>query len=933
MKTDVSVSTSGIGNGIKSIGRRWACGWILFLAAVSFLRSAPLTPDFKGYTVDNIFLKFYNRIEIAPKTRFNLLLRMRPGDRYNYKNIRSSIENLYKTGIFENIEVQVQDHPGNRLDVFFIITDKYNISAIKFVGVKKKGSSPYAMIPAPIQSLGKKELTDSIYSLRKNTYFEENKMEDAVKEVTDFLHSRGFFAPEITYDIIKNPAHSTVEIRFYLALGMRAVIAHTDLKLIGNRQDLLPKIRKRLDTFFYIPYKFKEKTDKVIEFLKKENYYLPEVTVTENFLDAEKSKVNLQITVDPGYKYIIIFEGMKPKLSLIDSIWKKKVFEKWAEKESKSRILYELKNQGYLDAKVSSRIKNNRSKREKTITFTVTKNQKYKLGDVHLQGNQSVPDAKLLSIMQSNTIEYDRFFHARLRTLLVDREILRLFYYFQGFPSAEISTIPQFNDHTADVLFTIKEGKKFTVASLQFEGNRFFSREALLSHMKTVQGQPFVQQQLNEDIEQIKTLYITSGFEKVDITPEISKEIDKQIVIKIKEGKAYRMGDIVIIGGSSSQQDLIKRLFPFKKDAPFDQTKLEDFQREIENSSIFNNFNIVKIEEEPDYYDLLIRVNPDYSTYYGFGIGWEGRKSLRGTVEYQGRNVFRSYSNFSVMAQVGPREQSGVLSFDTPYFLMKRMNSAFKIWADNDIYPSYEFYRYGVGESLVRKITPNSYIMGSLSFYRTKLTKLLVSQSGIDAVDVPFNTTALDLSYVNELRDDPFNPTQGTHFSTDLKIGFPVFQKNYSFIRSRLNYQMNFKFFKTGVFSASARTGIALGEMSITERFFAGGYNSFRAVGKDRLGPIDMTTDHPLGGNALLLLNFEAMFPMAFIPINNLYYAIFADVGNVFDRVRHFNLLNLRTGVGLSLKYKTQMGPLRFDVAWDTKTGKPEFQIGIGNVF
>ena len=267
------------------------------------------------------------------------------------------------------------------------------------------------------------------------------------------------------------------------------------------------------------------------------------------------------------------------------------------------------------------------------------------------------------------------------------------------------------------------------------------------------------------------------------------------------------------------------------------------------------------------------------------------------------------------------------------------MSSSFKIWNENEEFPSYKFIRFGFGESIIKRLSANSYIFTSLSWYRTDLTKLRISESGVDRLEPPFDTTALTLSYVVERRDDPFNPSTGDFFSTDVKFGFPLFEKNYSFIKFKWSYQKNLKFLKQGNISFSVRNGFASGDMSITERFFAGGIHSFRGTYYDRLGPVEKVNDkiYPMGGNALVLLNFEVTFPVPIAPVSNLYYCLFADVGNVFEKVSDFDLRGLRRAVGFGVKYKTPLGPLKVTFAWNFGERKEErdFKIlwGIGNVF
>jgi outer membrane protein insertion porin family len=931
MKKDDSASIYDSGNG----GKITAVIFLLAALAVTLMTACfPVylysADPLKNYTIDHIYFKFPHSVENALVSRYKPLLHFKSGEVFNYRHIRKSMDNIYKVGSFDNIEVTVQKKPGSKVDIYFNISYKYLVRDIK---VAIKDTADTDEYPILITGFSKKEVKKAIFSLRKDTYFEEDKLDDAVREVNGFLNSRGYFNPKVTHSVFKNTRDFTAAVKIVIETGRQTVVNRLDFTVTP------PEHRKRISRYFitgpnpgiYVPFQLNEKIEKAKRFLRQQGYYFPEITVKEEFPDPSRLRVNLDIRVNYGERYVFKFVGMNKKTDLISSIWGKKVFEKWAEGESKARILYYLKNKGYLNAEVTSRIE--KSDSVKTIRFFVDKKQKYALGKVYFQGNTSVPEQRLRKIIKTDDLVFDKLFHLRLDPLIIDQAVVRFYYILQGFPSPQVRLQPDFHTRKADIRFVIDEGKQFRVESILFEGNRFFNSRALYAFIQTRTNRPFVQQKLAEDIERLKTIYHSYGFDNIEITVDISPGTEKSILVHIKEGKQYRLGSLVVTGASSSQRKLLETLFPLKKGDPFDEIKIESFKTDIENKAIFNRFKIVKIERAPDIIDVLINVNPDSSKYYGFGIGWEERKDFRVTVEYQERNIFNSYSTLSFMVQYGLNERRGVLSYDTPYFFRGPLNSSFRIWVDKEIYPSYEFNRYGVGETLIKKLTPNSYLLGALSWYRTELTELEISPYGVDELDDPFDTTALNLSYVRERRDDTFNPTQGSFFSSSLKLGLPVFEKNYSFIKFLWRYQKNFKILSNGTFAASVRNGLASGDMSITERFFAGGFNTFRGTGRDRLGPRDPGTGKPRGGNAFILFNFETTFPILILPISDFYYSIFADVGNVYEKVKYISFKHLESAVGFSLKYKTTMGPLRFDVAWNVRTGKPEFHIGIGNVF
>ena len=91
-----------------------------------------------------------------------------------------------------------------------------------------------------------------------------------------------------------------------------------------------------------------------------------------------------------------------------------------------------------------------------------------------------------------------------------------------------------------------------------------------------------------------------------------------------------------------------------------------------------------------------------------------------------------------------------------------------------------------------------------------------------------------------------------------------------------------------------------------------------------------------IGGKALVVFNFEFTFPL--LPaFKDLYGAIFYDTGNVWDRRKQVSLSSFQNALGLGLRYRTPLGPIRLEFAWyvDAPEGEERFlgQITIGNVF
>jgi outer membrane protein insertion porin family len=108
-------------------------------------------------------------------------------------------------------------------------------------------------------------------------------------------------------------------------------------------------------------------------------------------------------------------------------------------------------------------------------------------------------------------------------------------------------------------------------------------------------------------------------------------------------------------------------------------------------------------------------------------------------------------------------------------------------------------------------------------------------------------------------------------------------------------------------------------QLPLPERFFAGGDYSLRGFKVDTAGPLALASDGslvPIGGNALLLGGAELRIDTTrFISL-----AVFSDMGNVFPLVSDLDLGDLRYTAGVGLRYKSAVGPLRFD--WGYKLNR-----------
>jgi outer membrane protein assembly factor BamA len=116
----------------------------------------------------------------------------------------------------------------------------------------------------------------------------------------------------------------------------------------------------------------------------------------------------------------------------------------------------------------------------------------------------------------------------------------------------------------------------------------------------------------------------------------------------------------------------------------------------------------------------------------------------------------------------------------------------------------------------------------------------------------------------------------------------------------------------------------------LSERFFSGGANSHRGFPINQAGPRDPQTGFPIGGAAQFFNSLELRFPLRW---QNMGGVLFHDAGNVYSRLGRISFRGSQRSVernglpvfdfdymvhaaGIGLRYRTPIGPVRFDVGY-----------------
>ncbi len=859
------------------------------------------------------------------------LIPIKEGEPFSLKKISQSIKQIYTTGLFS--DVQVSKEGDQEILLTFHLTRRLFIRKIVFKGNKKFPS---------------KKLKDGLLSLREGSFFMEKKLSRTVEELKNALYREGYFNPEIKVDTKRVAKSSSVDVFFEIHSARKFIIrtiAFSGEKILPEAE--LKKEMKSKEGKVYIPSVFDEDITRLQEVYDSMNYQRAEIEVEEKRFDEKEGCVDLILKIIPHEKIEIIVKGAQVPLDLLKPIWEARIFEEWGQTEGHAKILSYMREKGYLQCSVTSFVE--KVDDELRVVYEVIPREKYKIQEISFEGLKYFTPSQLekeLGIM-GKTPFIDRIDGARLFDL---PEEIGFLYKTKGFPNTSVDfTFPLLGGKRVKALINIEEGNQEKIQKIDFQGVRSVDRKTILEQIGSFEGGPFFQLNVQKDIGKLENFYLNQGIRGTEIEARVERTGEDlfSVVFAVSEGKKVEIENIVITGNVVTKRSVIIRELRIKEGDYAFYEKIRESKRRLENLGVFTQVRIEEIPLSSEKGNLVINVREGERNYAAVGIGletktepqsnvWNTAIIPRGTAEYIRSNILGSAAQLSLIGQFSLKEKRGVISWEQPYFFGNPMATYLNAWWEMEERRSFSYERRGISLTGIHSLSENMMLLLTLRWVRTELFNLKIEPSEVDRQQRPFSVTSVSGSFIWDRRDDPFNPAAGSFLSFAFEWAYPLFKVEYYYLKSFLKHQQFIPVFPRVTFSWISRLGLGEGKIPIHERFFAGGSNSFRGAEFDELGPKDSLSQVPVGGKALFLLNFELSFPLL-SAVENLSGAVFYDKGSVFTGVKDLSLSQLRDALGIGIRYRTPLGPVRLELGWNLNPREEEKRflvfITIGNVF
>ena len=462
------------------------------------------------------------------------------------------------------------------------------------------------------------------------------------------------------------------------------------------------------------------------------------------------------------------------------------------------------------------------------------------------------------------------------------------------------------------------------VESLKIKGNTLIPTEVIQENMTTQVGSVLNIRQLYEDLSTISNLYRKKGFIYSGIyNPGKQVSIEgTHITVNIKESRINR---IKVQGNKKTRDYVIMRELLMEEGQVVNRERISDSLRNLRNLDFFE-LEQPEIILNPDTGDTEVTLNlKDVKTgTASFGGGYSSINGFIGFVDATERNFRGKGQALRVKTQFGG-EQAYELAFTEPYFKGRNQaigGSIFRSILDRDdirnqsLFARFEERREGFSLFTTQRKRKDESLTYRFIDERIKTDLIAGNPSSL----YNDHQQTIGITWVMDKRDNFQYPTKGYRhsvtFSTTggILAGINNFNK-YSY-EYRKYWQNNF--IKKNTLALRIKTGLAQkldGFIPYIDLWSVGGSNSIRGY-----------EDREFVGEKMFYSNLEMRFKLS----KQFTAALFTDLGSAWDGVASFDL---RSALGIGIRFKTPLGPFRLDFARASDRSSNQVHFGIGSMF
>ena len=597
---------------------------------------------------------------------------------------------------------------------------------------------------------------------------------------------------------------------------------------------------------------------------------------------------------------------------------------------------------------------------------------------INIVGNTVFDDESLIDLLElklpgwlSFYTKDDQYSREKLQS---DIEVLESHYLDRGYlnfrvDSTQVSIAPNMED--VYITVNVIEGDQFKISAVEVAGElRDIPEENIRAMLLTREGQIFSRQYMTFSEERIESALGNAGYTFASATGEpVANDDGETVTVKyfIDAGKRAYVRRLSFQGNTVTQDHVLRREMRQMEGGWASTAMIEGSKIRLQRLGFFKDVSVETpaVPGTDDQIDVNYTVEEQPSGSISATLGYAQRMGLILGLGYQESNVFGTGNSINIGINRSDYQQSLNVSFFDPYYTVDGVSRGYAAFFRKSDYEerniaSFSTDSYGINVSFGYPISEISRIGLTVGIERTEIKEGVIPAQEIseflDEEGNEFDLVSLTASYSMSALNRGLLPSGGRSQSLSFEMTVPGSELEYY----RLNYTGQIFYPLFNPFVLRLRANLGYGEayggtenFPFYKHFFGGGMGSVRGYESNSLGPRSTPSPQdqfndpdPIGGNVLVELSAEVLFPLPFIEDQSqLKSALFFDAGNVFNTncpdvsVYCLDLDNgeLRYSAGIAVTWITGFAPISFALAFplNDKQGdeSESFQFELGKTF
>lgn len=593
------------------------------------------------------------------------------------------------------------------------------------------------------------------------------------------------------------------------------------------------------------------------------------------------------------------------------------------------------------------------------LVFKVKEFSKVKVKKIMFLGNHEIPDEELKSIMatQEETLFSPISGSGNFKEFFFKTDVEKLKYYYKsrGFLQVNIGnpiTTVSEDKKWIFITMSVKEGPKFSVNDIYFNGELLFTEGELRDNIKLTSGETYSEEVLRLDIQQLTEMYQDKGYafanvlRRLEIVPGENK-VD--IHYSFEKGKIAYFGKIIMKGNTKTRDKVIRRELRIHEGMKYSGSKLRRSKENVNRLGFFEPgsviFNTVSVKGNDSVLDVEISVKERQTGQISLGAGYSTATKGFFQASIAQNNFQGKGQNLNLNISLAENQKTYNFGFTEPYFLDSKWTAGWDIYqTQNGLLTDFRSEKKGADIRVGYPIFDYTRLFMTIRHEETKIEDVINPSIDLDLENGVAATLKTTLRY--DRRNNIFEPTDGHYLSGSIEYaGFYGEQDWIKFETEGRYYEPVYKDF---VFRSRLRLQqISKTEGSDgiprTEQFQMGGSRNMRGYNFEDIGPKETLPrrdngelqEFNTGGLFSILSQFEIEHPL--VKEAGLKWVVFYDAGNVYEEEFEYENLKLRQDYGFGFRWFSPIGVLRFEFGYpiDPEEGEEgsQFHFDIGQLF